>query len=56
VRGLPPGEISPYQKINNPGLVRALEQECPDAAMRKVILVDTPTRLYRFAPLPRATR
>ena len=49
VRGLPFGEISPYQKVNNPNLVRALEQECPDAAMRKMILVDTPARLYRFA-------
>ena len=47
-RGLPPGQISPYQKINNPNLVRALEQECPDADMRKMILVDTPVRLYRF--------
>ena len=49
VRGLPFGEISPYQKINNPNLVRVLEQEVPDAAMRKMILVDTPARLYRFA-------
>jgi predicted TIM-barrel fold metal-dependent hydrolase len=49
VRGLPFGEISPYQKVNNPNLVRAIEQECPDAAMRKMILVDTPARLYRFA-------
>ena len=48
VRGLPPGQISPYQKINNPNLVRVLEQECPDAAMRKMILVDTAVRLYRF--------
>jgi predicted TIM-barrel fold metal-dependent hydrolase len=48
VRGLPLGEITPYQKINNPGLVRAFEQECPDATLRKMILVDTPTRLYRF--------
>ena len=47
-RGLPLGQITPYRKINNPGLVRTLERECPDATMRKMILVDTPTRLYRF--------
>jgi 2-pyrone-4,6-dicarboxylate lactonase len=47
-RGLPFGEISPYQKINNPNLVRVFEQEVPDAGMRKMILVDTPARLYRF--------
>jgi len=47
-RGLPLGEISPYQVVDNPNLMRVLEQEVPDAAMRKMILVDTPARVYRF--------
>ena len=48
LRGLPLGEISPYQVVDNPNLMRVLEQEVPDAAMRKMILVDTPARVYRF--------
>jgi predicted TIM-barrel fold metal-dependent hydrolase len=44
----PISEITPYQVVDNPTLMRVLEQEVPDAAMRKVILVDTPARLYRF--------
>jgi predicted TIM-barrel fold metal-dependent hydrolase len=45
----PVNEISPYQVIDNANLVRLFMEWCPDAAMRKMILVDTPTRLYRFA-------
>jgi len=48
VAGRPITEISPYQKIDNPNLLRVFAQWCPDAAMRKMILVDTPQRLYRF--------
>jgi predicted TIM-barrel fold metal-dependent hydrolase len=40
--------ITPYQNVDNPGLVRALLDWCPDADIRKMILVDTPARLYRF--------
>lgn len=47
VRG-PVGEISPYQMIDNQNLVRLFREWCPDAAMQKMILVDTPARLYRF--------
>jgi predicted TIM-barrel fold metal-dependent hydrolase len=42
-------KISPYQVVDNPALLRAFAGWCPDAAMRKVILVDTPQRVYRFA-------
>lgn len=41
-------EISPYQVVDNSNLVRLLMDWCPDAAMRRTILVDTPTQLYRF--------
>jgi predicted TIM-barrel fold metal-dependent hydrolase len=42
-------EITPYQVVDNPKLLTAFAQWCPDSAMRKMILVDTPQRLYRFA-------
>ena len=41
-------EITPYQNVDNPALVKALLEWCPDAGTRKMILVDTPARLYRF--------
>lgn len=47
IRG-PVTQISPYQRIDNPKLVAAFMDWCPDAAMRRMILVDTPARLYRF--------
>ena len=42
-------QITPYQVVDNPKLLTAFAQWCPDPAMRKMILVDTPQRLYRFA-------
>jgi predicted TIM-barrel fold metal-dependent hydrolase len=50
-QGVPITQISPYQTIDNVMLVTRLAEWCPDAATRKMILVDTPERLYRF---PRA--
>jgi len=44
----PVTQVSPYQKVDNPKLVTAFMDWCPDAAMRKMILVDTPAKLYRF--------
>jgi predicted TIM-barrel fold metal-dependent hydrolase len=41
-------QITPYQKIDNPPLLKTFAQWVPDAGMRKMILVDTPQRLYRF--------
>ena len=42
-------EITPYQVVDNPKLLRVFAQWVPDAGMRKMILLDTPQRLYRFA-------
>ncbi len=50
-QGVPITQISPYQNVDNVMLVTRLAEWCPDAAARKMILVDTPERLYRF---PRA--
>src|SRR5262245_1097081 len=50
-QGVPITQISPYQNVDNILLVTRLAEWCPDAATRKMILVDTPERLYRF---PRA--
>jgi predicted TIM-barrel fold metal-dependent hydrolase len=47
--GKPISEIMPYQKVDNAMLVTRLADWCPDAATRKMILVDTPARVYRFA-------
>jgi predicted TIM-barrel fold metal-dependent hydrolase len=41
-------QITPYQVVDNPKLLTAFAQWCPDVAMRKMILVDTPARLYHF--------
>ena len=45
----PIGQVTPYQVVDNPKLLTAFAEWCPDAAMRKMILVETPARLYRFA-------
>jgi predicted TIM-barrel fold metal-dependent hydrolase len=42
-------QITPYQIIDNRKLLTHFAQACPDVAIRKMILVDTPARLYRFA-------
>ena len=42
-------KITPYQVVDNPTLLTHFAQQCPDAALRKTILVDTPQRLYGFA-------
>ena len=41
-------QITPYQTVDNPALLRAFAKHCPDPAVRKIILVDTPAKLYRF--------
>ena len=48
-QGVPITQISPYQNVDNAMLVTRLAEWCPDAATRKMILVDTPERLYRFS-------
>jgi predicted TIM-barrel fold metal-dependent hydrolase len=49
IAGRPISQITPYHAIDNENLVRLFAQWCPDANVRKTILVDTPARLYRFA-------
>jgi predicted TIM-barrel fold metal-dependent hydrolase len=49
VPGRPISEMSPYQVVDNVMLAKRLADWCPDAGLRKTILVDTPQRLYRFA-------
>jgi len=49
ITGRPISEITPYHKIDNEILVRLFAEWCPDAGTRKIILVDTPARLYHFA-------
>jgi predicted TIM-barrel fold metal-dependent hydrolase len=44
----PISEVSPYQQIDNQNLVRLFFEWCPDEAIRRMILVDTPARLYGF--------
>lgn len=41
-------DISPFRKVDDVGLVNLLSKWCPDAGVRKTILVDTPASLYRF--------
>jgi predicted TIM-barrel fold metal-dependent hydrolase len=41
-------QITPYQVIDNRKLLDHFAHACPDPAMRKLILVDTPSRLYGF--------
>ena len=49
--GYPVSQVLPYQNVDNVMLVTRLAEWCPDSTTRKMILVDTPERLYRF---PRA--
>ncbi|HEY4265682.1 MAG TPA: amidohydrolase family protein [Micropepsaceae bacterium] len=49
IPGRPISEITPYHVVDNKNLVRLFAEWCPDAGMRKTILVDTPVRLYRFS-------
>jgi predicted TIM-barrel fold metal-dependent hydrolase len=46
--GRPITAVTPYQKIDNEELLRAFVTWCPDADLRKRILVDNPARLYGF--------
>jgi predicted TIM-barrel fold metal-dependent hydrolase len=41
-------QITPYRVVDNSALLRILAQEIPDATIRRMVLVDTPARLYRF--------
>jgi predicted TIM-barrel fold metal-dependent hydrolase len=41
-------EIAPYQQIDDEKVLALLVQWCPDPAIRKLILTDTPAQLYKF--------
>jgi predicted TIM-barrel fold metal-dependent hydrolase len=41
-------EIAPYQQIDDERVLSLLKQWCPDPAIRKLILTDTPAQLYKF--------
>jgi predicted TIM-barrel fold metal-dependent hydrolase len=43
--------ITPYLPINNQALLDAFCEWCPDDALRRMILVDNPARLYHFSPI-----
>lgn len=41
-------DVSPFRRVDDAAVLSQLLVWCPDAAMRRAILVDTPSRLYRF--------
>jgi predicted TIM-barrel fold metal-dependent hydrolase len=41
-------EIAPYQQIDDEKVLGLLRQWCPDPAIRRLILTDTPAQLYKF--------
>ncbi len=44
-------EIAPFQKIDDEKVLALFAEWCPDARLRKLILAETPERLYKFAAL-----
>jgi predicted TIM-barrel fold metal-dependent hydrolase len=44
----PVEEVTPFSRIDNVAVLRLFSSWCPDEATRKMILVDTPAKLYRF--------
>jgi predicted TIM-barrel fold metal-dependent hydrolase len=44
----PVEEVTPFSRIDNAAVLRLFSSWCPDEATRKMILVDTPAKLYRF--------
>jgi predicted TIM-barrel fold metal-dependent hydrolase len=46
--GAGPNDISPFRMVDDPGVLDLLAGWCPDEGARRVILADTPQRLYRF--------
>jgi len=48
IPGRPLEEVTPFSRIDNAAVLRRFTSWCPDEATRKMILVDTPAKLYRF--------
>ena len=49
IPGRPATEVTPFSKIDDPALLRLFNSYYPDETTRKMILVDNPAKLYRFA-------
>jgi predicted TIM-barrel fold metal-dependent hydrolase len=48
IPGHPPTEVTPFSKIDDDAVYRQFASWYPDATTRKIIMVDNPTKLYRF--------
>jgi predicted TIM-barrel fold metal-dependent hydrolase len=48
IPGRPVTEVTPFSKIDDAAWLKALTTWYPDETTRKMILVDNPTKLYRF--------
>jgi predicted TIM-barrel fold metal-dependent hydrolase len=46
--GVSATDISPFRVVDDPAVLDLLARWCPDAGGRRVILAETPQRLYRF--------
>jgi predicted TIM-barrel fold metal-dependent hydrolase len=49
IPGRPLDQPTPFYRIDMPAVMRRFVSWCPDETVRKMILVDNPARLYRFA-------
>jgi predicted TIM-barrel fold metal-dependent hydrolase len=48
IPGRPLDQVTPFYRIDNAAVMRRFVSWCPDEAVRKMILVDNPAKLYRF--------
>ena len=48
IPGRPLDQVTPFFRIDNAAVMRRFVSWCPDEAVRKMILVDNPAKLYRF--------
>ena len=44
----PLDQVTPFYRIDNAAILRRFSSWCRDDAVRKMILVDNPAKLYRF--------
>jgi len=48
IPGRPLDQVTPFYRIDNAAILRRFSSWCRDDAVRKMILVDNPAKLYRF--------
>lgn len=48
IPGRPLDQVTPFYKIDIAAVMRRFVSWCPDEAVRKMVLVDNPAKLYRF--------